>query len=96
MLSGKGDKIIIPLCDNSSKGSVNGYDQSLLVSSCGPITQIGQRSIAVGFGNIVKVITVGQERFEQANESFEDSALPMAGRRRKAQGSGKRSIGHVP
>jgi len=76
---------------DENNDSFNGYDHSLLVSNCGPITKIGQRSVGVGFGNVVKVITVGHERYDSAEELSGDATLAVAGRRRKPQGSGKRS-----
>lgn len=55
-------------------GAVMGYplsyknggdnDNSLLVSRVGPVSKVGQRSVAVGFGNTVKVLLVGNERYE--------------------------------
>ncbi|KAF8252243.1 hypothetical protein K440DRAFT_651426 [Wilcoxina mikolae CBS 423.85] len=38
--------------------------QGLLVSRAGPVSKVGQRSVAVGFGNNVKVLRVGTEWFE--------------------------------
>lgn len=38
--------------------------EGLLVSRAGPVTKVGQRSVAVGFGNNVKLLMVGNERFE--------------------------------
>jgi hypothetical protein len=44
--------------------------EGLLVSRAGPVTKVGQRSVAVGFGNTVKVLRVGTEWFE--DEDNED------------------------
>lgn len=56
-------------------GAVTGYplsyknsesnDDSLLVSRVGPVRKVGQQSVAVGFGNTVKVLLVGNERYEE-------------------------------
>lgn len=58
-----------------AKGTVTAYpfgaleeqgmcDDRLMVSRAGPVEKIGQRSVAVGFGNTLKVLYVGNERFE--------------------------------
>ncbi|KAF2182242.1 hypothetical protein K469DRAFT_691469 [Zopfia rhizophila CBS 207.26] len=36
----------------------------LFVTSPGPITRLGNRSVAVGFGNTVKIITLGKDLFD--------------------------------
>ena len=54
----------------------NSSDKGLLVSRTGPFTRIGQRSIAVGFGNAVKVLLVGNERYDEADDYDEDMAAP--------------------
>ncbi|KAF2266945.1 hypothetical protein CC78DRAFT_112485 [Lojkania enalia] len=38
-------------------------NEQLFVASAGPITRLGKRSVAVGFGNVVKVVTLGKESF---------------------------------
>lgn len=43
-------------------------DDSLLVSRAGPVCRVGQRSVAVGFGNTVKVLLVGNERYEDDDD----------------------------
>ncbi|KAG0639799.1 sterol-sensing domain of SREBP cleavage-activation-domain-containing protein [Tuber brumale] len=49
-----------PLSDCAAEES----DESLLVSRAGPVCRVGQRSVAVGFGNTVKLLAVGNERYE--------------------------------
>lgn len=44
-------------------------DDSLLVSRAGPVCRVGQRSVAVGFGNTVKMLLVGNERYEDDDDS---------------------------
>ena len=39
-------------------------EQQLFVAAPGPITKLGKRSVAVGFGNTVKIITVGKESLD--------------------------------
>lgn len=43
-------------------------DKGLLVSRTGPVTRIGQRSIAVGYGNAIKVLLVGNERYDDEDD----------------------------
>ncbi|KAF1989457.1 hypothetical protein K402DRAFT_402094 [Aulographum hederae CBS 113979] len=42
----------------------------LFVSRPGPIARLGKRGIVVGFGNKVKVVTVGNERFEDFGDEY--------------------------
>ena len=59
----------------------------LYVTTLGPVARIGRSSLAVGFSNVIKVIMVGQERFERVDEP--DAGVPIVGsRRRKGQGYG--------
>ncbi|KAF2637948.1 hypothetical protein P280DRAFT_86284 [Massarina eburnea CBS 473.64] len=39
-------------------------DEQLFVAAAGPIAKLGKRSVAVGFGNAVKIITLGKETFD--------------------------------
>lgn len=39
-------------------------EDDLFVVAPGPITRLGKRSVAVGFGNTVKIITLGKELFD--------------------------------
>lgn len=55
----------------------------LLVADTGPIVPLGNRSVALGFGNKVKVILVGNERFETDSNEFQDLANMSGSRRRK-------------
>ena len=49
--------------DLDNVGEVS-YEEDLFVAAPGPITRLGKRSIAVGFGNTVKIITLGKESFD--------------------------------
>ncbi|OAL50427.1 hypothetical protein IQ07DRAFT_566366 [Pyrenochaeta sp. DS3sAY3a] len=40
------------------------FDDELFVAAPGPMARMGTRSVAVGFGNAVKIITLGKESFE--------------------------------
>jgi len=50
----------------------------LFISKPGPIVRLGTRSVAVGFGNLVKVIALGHERFEQ-HSGFDGRDLALDG-----------------
>jgi hypothetical protein len=41
----------------------NDMEEDLFVVAPGPIVRLGKRSVAVGFGNTVKIITLGKELF---------------------------------
>ncbi|KPM41664.1 hypothetical protein AK830_g4924 [Neonectria ditissima] len=57
----------------------------LIVSELGPMIKVGQRSLAFGFGNVVKLLTVGgHERFETSTEESDREYLKVGSRRRKA------------
>jgi hypothetical protein len=90
MLSAKGERTTITLSTDEDAEPSNGH---LLVSSCGPMIRVGQRSIAVGMGNVIKVITVGHERFN-IEETSDDMVKAMSGRRRRPAVARKRSYGH--
>jgi Sterol-sensing domain of SREBP cleavage-activation len=58
-------------------------ENDLFVVGPGPIARIGKRSVAIGFGNAVKVISLGHERFEDDADEFQDLALVGSVRRRR-------------
>jgi hypothetical protein len=91
MLSAKGERDTVTLGSDENGGSSNGH---LLVSSCGPIIRSGQRSIVVGMGNVVKVITVCGDRFS-VEETSDDMVKAMSGRRRRLAGTRKRSMAMI-
>lgn len=47
----------------------------LLIGSLGPVERVGKRRLAVGLGNVVKIITVGNERFDADDSAIDDSAF---------------------
>ncbi|QBZ56972.1 hypothetical protein PoMZ_01890 [Pyricularia oryzae] len=55
-------------------------DQHLMISELGPMVKVGMGSVAVAFGNIIKIITIGHERF---GRGFYDSDGLVGSRRRK-------------
>ncbi|RAL62333.1 hypothetical protein DID88_004899 [Monilinia fructigena] len=77
-LGSRGDETSVPL------NSV--HDQLLLVGKLGPVTKVGPNSIAVALGNVVKLITVGHERYDRSvNESDKTfvGMAPAANRRKR-------------
>ncbi|EKG19559.1 hypothetical protein MPH_03423 [Macrophomina phaseolina MS6] len=62
-------------------------EEQLFVSKPGPIVRVGKRSVAVGFGNALKIISLGSERFEEEpTNTVVDSATLSLSWRKKAQG----------
>lgn len=62
----------------------------LIISTLGPLIKVGYSSAAVGFGNVIKIITVGHERFDNVdNEVTED--INLTNRRRRAPHSRPRA-----
>ncbi|KAG4442611.1 hypothetical protein IFR05_001941 [Cadophora sp. M221] len=65
-ISSRGEMTSTPLC---------GYAESdnLLISGLGPLHTMGRSSIVVGLGNVVKVITVGNDHFDGGESSTDDA-----------------------
>jgi WD40 repeat protein len=89
MLSTRGETSTTPLNPPDTNGHMR--PSNLLVTSIGPATKIGSRSIAVGFGNVVKVLTVGNERFDDEGEAEGGMTFASVGRRKRALAK-KRSL----
>jgi hypothetical protein len=53
-----------PLCPDDLDDPTADFQDDLFVAAPGPITRLGKRSVAVGFGNTVKIITLGKELFQ--------------------------------
>jgi hypothetical protein len=81
-LSGRGDRSVSPLC---------GYNErdNLLVNALGPLQVMGKRSLAVGLGNVIKIITAGKEKFD-GDTSGEDGGGAFTG---MVVGTGRRRKG---
>ncbi|AEO56196.1 hypothetical protein MYCTH_2300826, partial [Thermothelomyces thermophilus ATCC 42464] len=81
---------------------VDQQQQHLMISELGPMTRLGTMSVAVGFGDVIKVLSVGHEHFDRARGgsfSFSDEGLQevMASRKKKGVGaSGVGRSGGVP
>jgi hypothetical protein len=83
-LSTSGDFHVEPLhsaVSNERAQSIG--EDDLLVAAPGPVVRLGQKSVAVGFGNRVKLVMLGTERFEQDAGDFQDLPQPSNTRRRK-------------
>lgn len=63
--------------------SNNEVDRELFVAEPGPIKKLGKRSVALAFGNTIKVITLGNERFEEDVDEYVDPAQQMNTARRR-------------
>ncbi|KAI1419797.1 sterol-sensing domain of SREBP cleavage-activation-domain-containing protein [Xylaria sp. FL1777] len=71
-----------PLCVDAED------DGHLFVTHLGPMANCGSSSIVVGLSNVIKVITVGQERFETEDVTGPGSGVPaVSSRRRKGPSS---------
>ncbi|KAJ1329530.1 Sterol-sensing domain of SREBP cleavage-activation [Microdochium nivale] len=82
------------LSETASLCSDDENDSRLFVTSLGPVAKVGSQSIAVGLGTSVKVISVGQERFQPNDPStLGDGMVSVSGRRRRggAGAGGSRS-----
>lgn len=65
-------------CDTSQDSA------GLFINELGPMVKVGQGSVAVGFGNIIKVLTVGHEWYDNMDEeSLQPDAALLASRRRR-------------
>lgn len=85
LLSTKGDRAILPLDDPLGSDGT----RHLFVDELGPIAKVGTQSIVVALGNVVKVITVGHERFEDT-EGAKGLVVPGSNRRKRGGGCGAR------
>jgi hypothetical protein len=67
----------MPLCHDTD-------DEHLFANSTGPMVRVGRGSVAIGLSNVIKVILVGHERFEGAeeNSALEDGLGTVMSRRR--------------
>lgn len=66
--------------------------EHLIISSLGPIVKVGGSSAAVGFGDTIKVITVGHERFDDnPADRFGEDLINLTNRRRKTTTGTSRS-----
>jgi hypothetical protein len=90
-ISSRGERAVTPLCGYNEKGN-------LLVYNLGPLQKIGTRSIAVALGNVIKVITIGHEKFDDESsnddQAFVGMAAATANRRRRPGVGSRKSQSH--
>jgi hypothetical protein len=90
-ISSRGEKAVTPLCGYNEKGN-------LLVNGLGPLQIIGNRSMAVALGNVIKVITVGHEKFDGESSNDDQTFVGMvaatASRRRRPGARSRKSQSH--
>ncbi|KAF2463148.1 uncharacterized protein BDR25DRAFT_246320 [Lindgomyces ingoldianus] len=96
MLSTSGDFMSRPLLDGDEltpEVEHAGLDDRLFVASAGPITRLGKRSVAVGFGNTVKIITLGKESFDGGVGADDGGLSPGVGmyKSRPRKGTGRKT-----
>jgi WD40 repeat protein len=70
-MSGRGEKSTIPLFDSYDK-------HHLFISSTGPMAKVGHRSIAFAIGNVVKVVSVGIDKFDEESSNDDGVFVGMA------------------
>lgn len=76
----------VPLCPDAEDV------RHLYVTTLGPMVRIGRSSIALGFSNVIKVIVVGQERFEpEPDDSHLGDGMPAVSSRRRKGAYGVRN-----
>lgn len=74
VLSSSGEFRSTPLTTDAGDAQLSQTEQ-LWVASAGPIVRHGKRGVAVGFGNVVKIISLGKEGFEEDSEEFVDPTV---------------------
>jgi len=83
-----------PLLDSSAGiggASGAGLTHDLIISRLGPMVKVGTSSVAVGFGNLVKLISVGLERYRPADAgAMEKDMIHLSSARRRKGGAGAR------
>ncbi|KAI1164292.1 sterol-sensing domain of SREBP cleavage-activation-domain-containing protein [Nemania serpens] len=79
-----------PLCIDAED------DGHLFVTHLGPMANVGSSSVVVGLSNVIKVITVGQERFETEDVTGPGSGVPAVSSRRRKGPSSLRARPPVP
>jgi hypothetical protein len=86
-LSSTGEFRSRPLCPDDPEDPIAAFQDDLFVASPGPMTPLGKRSVAVGFGNTVKIISLGKEVFQGLttveNGSLENGFGSYSGRTRR-------------
>ncbi|TPX17274.1 uncharacterized protein E0L32_012241 [Thyridium curvatum] len=75
-LYGQGDYETTPLAGEDS--------QHLIISDLGPMISVGSSTVALGLGNIIKLISIGHSRFGTSAKMMDsDSSMSLGSRRRR-------------
>ncbi|RFU29443.1 hypothetical protein B7463_g6890, partial [Scytalidium lignicola] len=82
-LSSKGERYSTLIREESLGNDDIGGIGGLLASNPGPLVRVGRGSVAVGIGNVVHLVTVGNERFDGNDEIGADEVLGAVSYRRK-------------
>jgi hypothetical protein len=63
----------------------------LMITHLGPMVKVGMASVAVAFGDVIKLITIGHEHFDKPTELLggDPSLMNIASRRRRGLGSSR-------
>jgi hypothetical protein len=87
-ISSRGEQTTAPLSNNQGSSDRD----HLLVGSLGPLAILGKRSLVVGVGDLVKVISLGNERFDGLDSESEPGTFTgvASNRRKKANNLQKR------
>ncbi|KAK3325671.1 sterol-sensing domain of SREBP cleavage-activation-domain-containing protein [Apodospora peruviana] len=73
--------------------NVDDEPEHLMISELGPLVRFGSASVAVGFGNVVKIVSVGHEHFDRPGDRLTSENLrnlTAAARRKKMAGGAAR------
>ncbi|KAL2160649.1 hypothetical protein VTH06DRAFT_1337 [Thermothelomyces fergusii] len=84
-----------PLDDEAD---VEQQHQHLMISELGPMIRLGTMSVAVGFGDVIKVLSVGHEYFDRARSgslSYSDERLQQVVTGRKKKGGNSGGVGRT-
>ncbi|ORX95402.1 hypothetical protein BCR34DRAFT_498499 [Clohesyomyces aquaticus] len=93
-LSTSGEFQTKPLVDRedlNAEGTRSDLNDQLFVASAGPITRLGKKSVAVGFGNTVKIITLGKEAFGIGVGADDGTLNPGVYKSRTRKGGGRKT-----
>jgi hypothetical protein len=67
----------------------------LMINELGPIVKVGMASIAVGFGNEIKLITAGHEQFGDSSDTLPNGAVSLSIRRHRRPGARSLPAGKI-
>ncbi|OCK80613.1 hypothetical protein K432DRAFT_352633 [Lepidopterella palustris CBS 459.81] len=83
-----------PLLPDPAEGNYP-QEEQLFVATPGPIARLGKRGVAVGFGNTVKIVMLGNGRFEEDTDEFQEpeaTLIAHEGRKKKRREVGRKGL----